>query len=265
MRSVLRSTLACGLLAAVFPLAACDEKKEAPPAAPSSSVAPTAAAPAAPAAPAAKPGDGVLKGTVTLSGKPPEMADLNRGADPFCAKDRMKDEEVVVGKDGELANVIVRVLGAPAMAPPEGDVELNQDQCMYRPRVVALVAGQTLKIKNSDKTLHNIHTYKGTSTIFNVAQVPNTPPIEKKLTEAGMLMKVKCDVHQWMVGYAWVQNNPLFAVTGKDGTFEVKGLPNGTWDVEAWHERFGTQHGKITVAGAKPVEWKPVFSTTPTQ
>ena len=260
MRSVLRSAL---LFSFALPLAACDEKKETPPTPQAAAVAPAVPAPAAPTVPAAKPGDGVLKGTVTLTGKPPEMTDLNRGADPFCAKDHMKDEEVVVGKGGELANVIVRVVGAPAMAPPDGEVELNQDQCMYRPRVVTLVAGQTLKIKNSDKTLHNIHTYKGTSTIFNVAQVPNTPPIEKKFTEAGMLMKVKCDVHQWMSGYAWVQNNPLFAVTGKDGAFEVKGIPDGTWDVEAWHERFGMQRGKITVAGSKPVEWKPVFSTTP--
>ena len=66
-----------------------------------------------------------------------------------------------------------------------------------------------------------------------------------------------------MTGYAWVQNNPLFAVTGEDGKFEIKGLPDGDWDVEAWHERFGTQKGKVTVAAGKPAEWKVEFKPTP--
>ena len=257
------------LAALLLVFAACEDKATPPaaPAAPAAAPAAPAAAPAAPAAPAAmaKPGEGSVKGQVTLTAKPPEMPELARGADPYCAKDKMKDEEVVVGKGGELKNVIVRVVGAPPMAGPETPVELDQDKCMYRPRVVALVAGQALKIKNSDKTLHNIHTYKGTSTLFNQAQVPNTPNIEKKFTDNGAMLKFKCDVHQWMVGWAWVQNNPLFAVTGDDGKFEIKGLPDGDWEVEAWHERFGTQKGKITVAGAKPVEWNVSVPVTPKQ
>jgi plastocyanin len=222
--------------------------------------APAAATPAAAPAPT---GTGVVTGVITLAGPIPPMAELARGADPYCAKDAMHDEEVVAGKKGELKNVIVRITGAPATAPPATPVSLDQDKCMYRPRVVALVAGQTLKITNSDKTLHNIHTYKGASTIFNVAQVPGMAPVEKHFNENGLLMKVKCDVHQWMVGYAWVQNNGLSAVTGDDGKFELKGVPDGTWDIEAWHERFGLEKGKVTIAGGKPVEWNISFSSAP--
>ncbi len=211
-------------------------------------------------APLVKPGDGVLTGTVKLDGKAPEMPELNRGADAFCAKDKMKDEEVVVGSKGELKNVVVRIMGGPAMAGPDTAVELTQDRCMYKPRVAGLVAGQTLKIKNADKTLHNVHTYKGTSTIFNVAQIADGAPLEKKFNESGVLIKFKCDVHQWMAGWVWVQNNPLFAVTGDDGKFEIKGIPDGTYDVEAWHERLPLQKGKITVAGGKPATWDVTFT-----
>jgi plastocyanin len=239
---------------------ACEDKST-PTATPPAAVAPaTPAAPAAPPAELAKPGNGVVTGTVTLTGKAPEMPELARGADAYCAKDKMKDEEVVVGGKGELKNVIVRIVGAPAMAAPATPVELDQEKCMYRPRVVALVVGQNIKIKNSDKTLHNIHTFKGASTVFNVAQPPNLAPIEKHFSENGLLLKLKCDVHQWMTGYAWVQNNPLFAVTGDDGKFEIKGIPDGTYDIEAWHERFGTQKGKVTVAAGKPAEWKVEFA-----
>jgi plastocyanin len=248
-------------------LSACnDSSAPAPAATPAPSAAPAApSAPAAASAPLAKPGDGVVTGTITLTGLAPTMPELSRGADPVCAKDPMHDEEVVVGKKGELKNVIVRIVGAPPTAPPETPVELDQNQCMYRPRVVALVAGQTLKIKNSDKTLHNIHTYKGTSTIFNLAQVPNMAPVEKHFSENGLLMKVKCDVHQWMTGWAWVQNNGLFAVTGDDGKFEIKGVPDGTWDIEAWQERYGLQKGKVTIAGKKPVEWNFAFPNAPSK
>jgi plastocyanin len=260
-------------------LAGCEEKKKeeapapaAPAAAPAAPAAP-AAAPAAPGAPAAAPGapaaaapagaKGDVKGTVSITGKAPEMADLKRSTDPFCGKTKMKDEEVV-SKGGKLANVIVHINGAPASEPPAAKAEIKQENCMYRPRVQTVVAGQTIAVHNGDPTLHNVHTYKGTSTLFNQAQVPNTPDIEKKFTDAGALLKFKCDVHQWMTGYIWVQNNGYTAVTGEDGTFDIKGVPAGKYEIEAWHERFGSKKGEVTVSPDKPAEVKFEYTGTET-
>jgi plastocyanin len=183
------------------------------------------------------------------------MPELKRSTDPVCAKKQMKDEEVVT-KGGKLANVLVRIVGAPATEPPTTPVTLVQEDCMYRPRVMGIVAGQPLSIKNADATLHNIHTYKGASTLFNVAQVPNSPNIEKKLTDAGALLKLKCDVHQWMTAYIWVQNNPYFAVTGDDGKFTIKDVPAGKYEIVAWQERFGEKKGEVTIAPDKTAEVK---------
>jgi plastocyanin len=224
--------------------------------APAANAAPAAGAPAA-AAPAGAKGD--VKGTVSITGKAPEMADLKRATDPFCGKTKMKDEEVVAA-NGKLKNVVVHINGAPAADGPKDPATIEQQNCMYRPRVQGLVAGQTLAIKNGDPTLHNVHTYKGTSTLFNQAQVPNTPNIEKKFTDNGALLKFKCDVHQWMTGYVWVQNNPYFAVTGDDGSFEIKGVPAGKYEIEAWHERFGAKKGEVTIADGKPAEVKFEFT-----
>jgi plastocyanin len=222
--------------------------------------APGAAAPAAPGAPAAAAGaKGDVKGAVTVTGKVPEMAELKRSTDPFCGKTKMKDEEVVA-KDGKLANVVVHINGAPAAEPPKEGAQIEQQNCMYRPRVQGIVAGQKIAIKNGDPTLHNVHTYKGTSTLFNQAQVPNTPNIEKSFTDNGAMLKFKCDVHQWMTGYVWVQNNPYFAVTAADGTFEIKGVPAGKYEIEAWHERFGSKKGEVTIAEGKPAEVKFEFN-----
>jgi plastocyanin len=264
-------SLLCGttLLAA-----ACDEKKteapkaeapkaEAPKAEAPKAEAPKAEAPAAPA-PAAPTGPlGDVKGVVSFTGKAPEMPELKRDSDPFCAKTKMKDEEVVVTK-GKLKNVLVRINGAPAAPAPTTAAVIDQDQCAYKPRVVGVVTGQTLSIKNSDATFHNVHGYKGTSTAFNVAHIPSSPNIEKKFTDAGTLLKFKCDVHPWMTAYVWVQNNPWFAVTGEDGSFEIKGVPAGKYEIEAWHEKYGSKKAEVTVAEGKPAQVKFDYTGTET-
>jgi len=255
---------------ACFAALGCDEKKEgAQPAtpAPTTTAAPASGATAAPASgTAALPsGDrGDVKGTVVVTGKIPAMEDLKRNSDAFCAKKQMKDESVIAGKKGELANVVVHINGLPPTSPPSEKATLSQDDCMYRPRVQGVVDGQKLEIRNGDPVLHNVHTYEGARTLFNVAQVPGTPNIEKTFTQNGVMLKFKCDVHQWMTGYVWVQNNGWFAVSDKDGKFEIKDVPVGTWDIEAWHERFGTKNGKVTVVKGKPAEVKFEFNGTET-
>src|SRR5579863_9995630 len=242
---------------------ACEDKKaEAPapaPAAPAAPAAPSGAAVApsgAAAAPAASGDKGSVKGTVVLKGKAPEMPDQKRQTDAFCAKSPQKDDEVVVGKVGALANVIVHVDGLPNAPSPMKVAELNQDKCSYSPRVQGIVAGQTLQIKNSDPVLHNVREIKGALTKKNIAQVPGTPAVNEQLAEPGSLIKFKCDIHPWMTAYVYVANNDAFAVTDKDGSFEIKNVPVGTWDITAWHERFGEKKGKITVAKDKPAEIK---------
>jgi len=60
----------------------------------------------------------------------------------------------------------------------------------------------------------------------------------------------RCDVHRWMNSFVGVLDHPFFAVTGADGAFSLKGLPPGTYTVEAWHEKFGTKTASVTI-GAK--------------
>lgn len=206
---------------------------------------------------AAPAGSASVSGKVTLAGKAPERKILNMKSDPFCAKrSDVKDEEVVVGAAGQLKNVVVRVAkGATGTFPvPATPAILDQVACMYTPRVVVAQAGQDVHIKNSDQTLHNVHTYKGPATLFNVAQVQGFPPIKRKFPQPGDVIKFKCDVHPWMTGYLLVTDNPFFAVTGDDGSFALASLPDGKYTIEAWHERFGTMTQEVTVAGGKAAE-----------
>jgi plastocyanin len=161
-----------------------------------------------------------------------------------------------VGPQGGLANVVVRVTeGANGhYAPPATPATLDQSACMYRPRVQAIVAGQMISIKNGDQTLHNVHGYRGPSTLFNQAEIPGLPPITRKIGAAGDILKFKCDVHPWMTGYVVVNGNPFFAVTGPDGRFKIAGLPPGKYTLTAWQERYGAKTAEVTVAEGKPTE-----------
>jgi len=116
------------------------------------------------------------------------------------------------------------------------------------------VSGQTLSIRNGDQTLHNLHGYKGPSTLFNQAEIPGLPPIARKIGDAGDILKFKCDVHPWMTGYVVVNANPFFAVTGPDGHFKITGVPAGKYTLTAWQERYGAKTAEVTVAADKPTE-----------
>jgi hypothetical protein len=112
-------------------------------------------------------------------------------------------------------------------------------------------------IKNSDGTMHNIHAFSGTKTLFNTPQQPKGAPIEKD-PKAMDVVKLQCDVHPWMKGYIVFNKNPYFAVSSTDGTFEIKDVPAGKYTVEAWHEKLGMQSAEVTVEEGKPAD--PKFS-----
>ncbi|MSP59957.1 MAG: hypothetical protein EXR72_06380 [Myxococcales bacterium] len=214
--------------------------------------APTGAPAGAPTAVPAAGGTGSVKGQVGFSGKAPELARISRKADAFCGKTPdMADESIVVNKNNTLKNVLVRVKGVTGtFAAPAAAATITQDNCAYLPRVQGVVAGQSVAIKNGDQTLHNVHTYKGSATLFNQAQLAGSAAIEKKFSDAGAVIKFKCDVHPWMIGFVAVNDSPFFAVTGDDGAFEIKDVPAGKYTVETWHEKFGMKSAEVTVGGA---------------
>jgi plastocyanin len=193
--------------------------------------------------------------TVRFTGKPPVMQEINRKSDPYCAKTRMKDEEVVVS-EGKLENVFVRVSRGTPSVPGTGEVVVEQHECMYRPRMSGAVAGQTIVVKNGDNTLHNVHTYVGQRTLFNRAQPPGSPEVKDALkpSDKNEVVRFKCDVHPWMGAYVVVSDNPYFAVTDKHGTARIDGLKPGSYTIETWQERYGAKSAEVTVEPGKTAE-----------
>jgi len=187
-----------------------------------------------------------IEGEVQFTGVAAPAGKLHREADPYCARHPMADPTVLVA-NGKLANVWVHVVkGAPEAAAPAAAVELDQQDCMYAPRVMTAVVGQKIVVRNDDPVLHNVHAYLGASTLFNKS-MPNEKAthIEYVTAESGVI-KWKCDVHPWMRGYLGVSRNAFQAVTGADGLFRIANLPPGRYTLEAWHEKFGAKMLEVT-------------------
>lgn len=208
------------------------------------------------ATPAAAPAGGamnsVVRGTVKFEGTAPKGEKLKMDADPVCKglhTDAVYPEEVVVNPNNTLRWVMVYVkdgLGTRTFPTPTTPVTLDQHGCQYKPHVFGMMAGQGVKIVNSDATLHNIHPMPKVNSQFNVG-MPKVGEIMKNFDKPEDPFHIKCDVHKWMSSYCGVFSHPYFSVTNESGEFELKGLPAGTYKVVAWHEKYGTKEMDVTV------------------
>jgi len=198
-----------------------------------------------------------VTGTVTYTGKVPNLKALAMDADPACAAKHtspVANEMLTLGPGNAMANVMVRVKSAVAgsFTAPASPAVIDQDGCQYHPHVLGVMVGQTLKVKNSDGLLHNVHALPKVNTPFNMAMPANRTEADTKFGKEEGMFLIKCDVHPWMSAFVGVFANPFFAVSGADGKFSITGLPDGTYEIEAWHEKLGVKTGTVTVAAGKP-------------
>ncbi len=199
-------------------------------------------------------GSASLVGTVVYEGAVPKLPTLKMNADPACAKKHdgpVNSEALVLGENNALANVFVWVKsGVPqgAWPVPSEPLVLDQRGCRYSPHVSGLMVDQKLKVLNSDQLLHNIHSLPKINSSFNRAMPASVTEAEYSFSKQEVLFKIKCDVHPWMNAWIGVVSHPFFAVTGSDGKFTIAGLPAGTYEVEAWHEKMAARTVSITLA-----------------
>ncbi len=205
---------------------------------------------------------GSVSGKIDFKGAAPKMNKIDMAADALCASlhsETVRDMSVVINANNTLKNVIVYVKkgyeGYTAPALTQSPM-VDQHGCMYNPHILIMSPG-TLQIRSSDNTLHNVHAEPKINQPFNRAQ-PAPGMIETKLMKTE-IVPVKCDVHPWMRAYIGVFDVPA-TVTGDDGSFKLDMLPPGTYEIEAWHEKFGTQSMTVTVESGKSAPANFTFS-----
>ena len=214
----------------------------------------------------------IVAGVVRFDGPRPERKQIamveKRGKKSECNKSHptgLLSENALVSEKGELANVFVYIkkgLEKKKYPVPEKPVVLNQENCMFRPRILGVLVGQKLHIKNGDAVTHNVRSFARRNRPFNIGQYPASKTREKTFSRPESAVMIKCDIHDWMTGYVFALEHPYFAVTLKNGRFKIKGLPAGDYTLAAWHEMYGEQKASITVGKSGTVEadftFKPV-------
>ncbi|MFQ5822583.1 MAG: carboxypeptidase regulatory-like domain-containing protein [bacterium] len=200
---------------------------------------------------------GTIKGTVTFAGTIPPKQKLEITKDVnVCGKMPHYKEDLVVSRNKGVANVVVSITTlnkGKSMDVLGNKFELDQNGCTFKPHVVIVPTGTDLTILNSDGILHNIHTFSEKNTPINVAQ----PGFKKKMTQTfnePEVIRVACDVHNWMDSYIIVVEHPYYAVTNENGNFELTDVPAGTYTLEYWQETLGTRTAEVTVTEGAVVE-----------
>ena len=201
---------------------------------------------------------GSVSGKVNFQGKAPKKKTVKMGADPICGaahKTPPYRQSFVMNEEGYLKNVMVYLNNVKYDGKAsESQAILDQNGCLYSPHVQGMMAGQHLLIKNSDATLHNIHGLPKLNSEFNFAM----PKVVKEkaivINKPEHPIYIKCDVHPWMKSYISVFDHPYFSVTDEAGNYKTENIPNGTYEVVAWQEKFKDKKTK---------EWQ-TFSATVT-
>jgi plastocyanin len=200
---------------------------------------------------------GELKGKIQFAGRKPPKREIDMDQDTECARlhknGHVIDQSVVVNPNGTLANVFIYVksgLEGKAFEPPATAVIIDQNGCWFKPRVLGIQTGQTLKVTNSDPVTHNIHPLAQVNREWNHSQSQGDPPLVRRFVRQEIMIPVKCNIHTWMRAFIGAVDHPYFAVSGADGSFEIKNLPPGEYTVAAWQEKLGTQEQRVTLAAS---------------
>jgi plastocyanin len=248
----LRKVIAASVFSLIPVMASCSKENEPSPMPPQ---VPSTKSPSDPAAPSAQvsgaQGKGTITGKVVFKGKH-AAAKLSVSKDKEVCGNTKADPAVTIASDGGLKNAVVQIAGLREGKTPVKEAELDQVKCEYVPHVLVIPTGATLKIKNDDGILHNVHTVSKQNTPFNRAQ----PKFLKEISETfgkPEIVQMRCDVHGWMSGWVVVTDNAFYDVSRADGGFRLDGVLAGKYNLEIWHEVFGKATQEIELKAGEVV------------
>ncbi len=194
-----------------------------------------------------------LTGRVLFDGERPEPPALpstpaqTTGCCPGDKAVNVIDPTLVIdAKTKALANVLVIVdVPGAKLEKPTTPFVLDQHFCVFEPHCLIVPAGATVVLKNSDTVSHNVHVYSARNDGSNNTIAPGAQA-EVSFARADKI-KIGCDYHPWMSSMLFVVDTPYSALTKSDGSFEITGLPPGTYKAKLWHETLGRAEAEVVV------------------
>ena len=192
---------------------------------------------------------GSISGKVKFAGKAktPKKVKITKDPKVCGTKGELIVEKLLVS-DGGLQYAVLQIEGEAGDAPA---VEADQNNCSFQPHVSLIHAGAKVTLNNKDGLTHNIHSFADENEAVNFAQPGDdlAHVLPEEAVEVAEIYPVKCDIHEWMNGYFAVVETPYAAISGKDGSYKIANIPDGSYTINIWHETLGESEHEVTVAG----------------
>jgi plastocyanin len=155
-------------------------------------------------------------------------------------------------KTAENIAVYVDVIADKKFDAPKDHVVIDQRKMSFIPHVVAVEQGTTVDFLNSDPVGHNVYwpSVSGNKKLsHNLGTWPKGDKKPFQFNDLGVA-SLLCNVHPEMSGYVVVVPTPYFAVTDKDGSFEIKNVPAGKYTLKTWSEDGKPTSQAVDLSGA---------------
>jgi plastocyanin len=198
---------------------------------------------------------GSIAGSVRFIGSLPELAMLPVRAHHEVCGDEQPSAALSVGGGAGLADAVVWIHDArrgAALEIPAEPATITLQGCRYRPHVLAVAVGASIRFQSADAILHNVHALRGDSTVWDFA-LPSEGSSQTVSVDEPGIVRLLSDVHSFMQGWVHAFGHPYFAVSDAEGRFRIGSVPPGQYVVRVWHEGWrvvGTEAGRPKYSSA---------------
>ena len=148
--------------------------------------------------------------------------------------------------------VYVDTIAGKTFPAPAAKPVMDQKGLVFNPHVMVVQQGTTVEFLNSDTVQHNVFwpSISGNKKLtHNLGTWPKGEKKSFKFDDPGVV-PLLCNVHPEMSGYIVVSPTPYFAETDAGGSYKIDNVPDGKYNVVAWHEGMKPQTKSVDVAGS---------------
>lgn len=163
--------------------------------------------------------------------------------------------------DGKpVADVVIEIISPVIPVPEDWDYSGTMDQVdkEFMDNVITVLAGSYVAFPNSDDIQHHVYSFSDNNT-FELPLYSGNEAEPVLFDEPGVSV-IGCNIHDWMLGYIYVGESHLMAISDDSGTAIIEDLPEGNYSFKVWHERarrrdqFSTYDVVVAAAGTSTLE-----------
>ncbi len=150
-------------------------------------------------------------------------------------------------KNSADAVIYIEKIPGKTFSAPKEHARIDQKNLKFNPHVLPILAGTTVDFFNSDEVLHNVFSPDDCTGKMNLGTWPKGQSRSYTYKNPGCVAVMLCNVHPEMEAYVMTVETPYYAVSSADGSYEIKNVPAGKYQLKIWHEKLKGQPVNVDV------------------